>query len=133
MVMALQTIVSREVNPAHPSVVTVGRFEAGTAHNVIAGQATLEGSIRSQEQSVREGLHRSIERIARSIGQLHGTIVEVEITPGTPVVYNQPDFAGLARKAAEMVVGAEQIVKMEIAAWVARTLATTSNRCLDAT
>ncbi|MCR9293004.1 MAG: M20 family metallopeptidase [bacterium] len=115
MVMALQTIVSREVNPAHPSVVTVGRFEAGTAHDVIAGQARLEGSIRSQDQSVREALHRAIERIAKAIGQLHGTVVEVEITLGTPVVYNIPEYAALARSAAEMVVGRKGVVRMEIA------------------
>ena len=90
MVMALQTIVSREINPAHPSAVTVGRFDAGTAPNVIAGQATLEGSIRAQDQNVRESLQNSIERVATSLGQLHGAEVEVEISLGTPVVSNSP-------------------------------------------
>ena len=45
MVIALQTVVSREVNPAHPSVVTVGRFDAGTANNVIAGRAEVSASL----------------------------------------------------------------------------------------
>lgn len=115
MVMALQTIVSREVNPAHPSVVTVGRFDAGTAANVIAGHAHLEGSIRSQDQDVRESLHRSIKRIAESIGQLHGAAVEVKIDLGTPAVRNLPKYANLARQAAALAVGENEIVKMEIA------------------
>ena len=115
MVMALQTIVSREVNPAHPSVVTVGRFDAGTAANVIAGQAHLEGSIRSQDQFVRESLHRSIERMAKSIGQLHGANVEVGIDLGTPAVINPPACTEIARQAAAVAVGDERIVKMEIA------------------
>ena len=115
MVIALQTIVSREVNPAYPSVVTVGRFDAGTASNVIAGQARLEGSIRSQDQSVREGLHRAIERMARSIGQLHGAEVEVAIDLGTPAVINKPAVASLARQAGAIAVGEENVVKMEIA------------------
>jgi len=115
MVMALQTIVSREVNPAHPSVVTVGRFDAGTAANVIAGQAHLEGSIRAQEQEVREGLHRSIERMAKSIGQLHAAAVEVKIDLGTPAVRNPAAGADIARRAAAMVVGEDGVVTMEIA------------------
>ena len=79
LVMAIQTIVSREVNPAHPSVVTVGKFEAGTASNVIAAKARLEGTIRAQDHDVRMMLQNSIRRIASSIGQLHDAKVDVEI------------------------------------------------------
>ena len=56
MIMALQTIVSREVDPARPSVVSVGQFHAGTAPNVIAGQARLAGTVRAQDPSVRQQL-----------------------------------------------------------------------------
>ena len=115
MVMALQTIVSREVNPAHPSVVTVGRFDAGTASNVIAGRAQLEGSIRSQDQDVRESLHRSIQRMAKSIGQLHGAAVDVAIDLGTPSVFNLPECTAFARQAAARAVGEERVVVMETA------------------
>lgn len=115
MVMSLQTIVSREINPAHPSVVTVGRFDAGTAANVIASQAQLEGSIRAQDRDVRESLHRSIQRIARSIGQLHGAAVEVQIELGTPVVINRPRPTGIARRASALAVGDSKVVEMETA------------------
>ena len=115
MVMALQTIVSREVNPAHPSVVTVGRFDAGTASNVIAGRACLEGSIRAQDQRVRDDLHRSIERMAVSIGQLHGAEVEVIIDQGTPVVHNLPECTRVARNVARSVVGEKNVLHMETA------------------
>ena len=96
-------------------MVTVGRFDAGTAANVIAGQAHLEGSIRSQDQDVRESLHRSIERMATSLGQLHGANVEVTIDLGTPVVINPPACTAIARQAAAIVAGEEGIVKMETA------------------
>ena len=115
MVIALQTIVSREVNPAFPSVVTVGRFDAGTAANVIAGQAHLEGSIRAQDQHVRESLHRSIERMATSIGTLHGAAVQVEIDQGTPALVNRPECTGIAREAAVTAVGEKDVVKMKMA------------------
>ena len=115
LVSALQTIVSREVNPAHPSVVTVGRFDAGTAANVIAGQARLEGSIRSQDQDVRLSLHRSIERIAKSIGELHGAAVDVRIRLGTSPVINPPGPTRLARQAASDVIDPKNVLKMTTA------------------
>lgn len=109
MVMAIQTIVSREVDPAHPSVVSVGRFEAGTAGNVIAGEAVLEGTIRSQEPAVRAHLKASIRRIAESVGALHGAQVEVAIEEGSPPVINPPAMASLAREAAVAVVGEDGV------------------------
>ena len=109
LVTALQTIVSREVDPAYPSVVTIGTFNAGTASNVIAGNAILEGTIRSQHQKVREHLHASIRRISTSIGQLHGAKVEVEVHEGTPPVSNDPIPTRLAREAATQVVGRDAV------------------------
>ncbi len=112
LVTALQTIVSREINPAHPSVVSVGRFVAGSAPNVIAGSAELSGTIRSHEAAVREHLCRSIERIGRAVGELHAARVEVTIARGTPAVVNTPEMAELARGAARAVVGARGVVEL---------------------
>ena len=109
LVMAIQTIVSREVNPAHPSVVSIGRFDAGTAGNVIAGHALLEGSIRAQDPEVREDLHRSIRRIAESVGQLHDARIEVEIKKGTPPVINKTEVTALAQQAAVQTVGEQGV------------------------
>jgi hippurate hydrolase len=109
LVTALQTIVSREVDPARPSVVSVGRFEAGSAPNVIAGRAVLEGTIRSQDPTTRAHLSRSITRIAKAIGELHGAEVDVQIRHGTPALCNEPGPTALARRAAAEVVGAEHV------------------------
>lgn len=113
IVTALQTIVSREIDPAHPSIVTVGRFQAGSAANVIAGRAELEGTIRAQHSEVRSHLKRSIRRIAESIGQLHQADLEIEIRDGTPMVVNTPQATAWARKAAEEVVGEGQVRTLE--------------------
>ena len=112
MVMAIQTIVSREVNPAHPSVVTIGRFDAGTAANVIAGQAKLEGTIRAQDEPVRRHLMKSIRRIAESVGQLHGAHVEVVFREGSPSLWNRGPATRIARRAAERTVGASCVLEM---------------------
>jgi len=109
LVIAIQTIVSREVNPAHPSVVSIGRFDAGTAANVIAGSAVLEGSIRAQEPEVRRYLHDAIRRIAYSVGQLHDAEVKVKITKGVPPVINSPEMVALAQQAATAAVEASNV------------------------
>lgn len=115
LVIAIQTIVSREVNPAHPSVISVGRFDAGTASNVIAGHAVLEGSIRAQDPEVREELHKSLTRIAESVGQLHDADVSMEIHKGTPPVINSEEMAALAREAAGEVVGPQNVLRLSTA------------------
>jgi hippurate hydrolase len=115
LVMAIQTIVSREVNPAHPSVVSVGRFMAGTASNVIAGQAVLEGSIRAQEESVRRHLHQALRRVAESVGQLHGARITVNVELGTPPLLNPDGATRIARRAAREVVGDANVLRLEVA------------------
>jgi hippurate hydrolase len=115
MIMALQTIVSREIDPARPSVVSVGQFQAGTAPNVIAGQAKLSGTVRAQDASVRRQLLSSIRRIAESIAQLHGAKIHVTVTEGTPPLINPPDMADLARRAAVEAVGEVNVLPLKTA------------------
>lgn len=115
MIMALQTIVSREIDPARPSVVSVGQFHAGTAPNVIAGQAKLEGTVRAQDPAVRQQLLNSVRRIAESIAQLHGAKIHVAVTEGTPPLINQPESANMARRAAIEAVGEANVLPLKTA------------------
>jgi hippurate hydrolase len=115
MVMALQTIVSREIDPARPSVVSVGLFQAGTAPNVIAGRAVLEGTVRAQDHEVRQQLSASIKRIAESIAQLHGAKITIAIRHGTPPLVNTADMASLAREAARQAVGEANVAALKVA------------------
>ncbi len=109
LVSALQAVVSREINPAQPAVITVGRFHAGRAANVIAETAILEGIIRTQEAEVRGHLLEAIRRLAQSIGQGYGVETTVEFTAGPPAMIMEPEMSGLAKAAARNVVGAEGI------------------------
>jgi hippurate hydrolase len=115
LVTALQTIVSREVDPAHPSVVSVGAFHAGTAANVIAGRARLEGTIRAQEHEVRAQLRQAVIRVSKAIGELHGADVQVELQDGVPPVINTPEMVDLAREAAIAVVGEDAVTTLRSA------------------
>jgi len=109
LVTALQSIVSREVDPAHPSVLSVGRFVAGDAPNVIAAKARLEGTIRAQDATVRAQLRRAVQRVADAVAAVHGAQAEVTFREGTPALHNDPEMTALAREAAVEVVGAERV------------------------
>jgi len=113
LITAVQTLVSREVNPLHPSVVTIGSVHAGSAPNVIAEEAILAGSIRTTTEEIREHIHRGLRRMADAIGELHNAEVSVVIDEGYPPVINDPGATGLARTAAGLVVGPQGLVKME--------------------
>lgn len=113
LITALQTLVSREVDPLHPSVVTIGSVHAGTAPNVIAGSARLEGSIRTTVPEVRDHIHHGIRRMARACADLHNARLDVRIDPGYPPVVNTFRESELARRAAAGVVGERSMVRPE--------------------
>jgi len=99
IVGALQTLVSREVDPQQPAVVTVGSFRAGSKHNIISDQAQLLLTVRSYTDEVREQLLSGIERIARAEGLVAGLPEELmpEVTRRnefTPAVYNTLELTG---------------------------------------
>ncbi|WP_457756121.1 M20 metallopeptidase family protein [Thermodesulfatator indicus] len=111
LVVNIQTIISREVNPAYPCVITVGKFEGGTAHNVIAERAYLEGTIRSTHPDVRKRIIDGLKRIARGVGDLHRAHVKLKIKEGYPPVINSPEETNIAREAAKLVVGSVGVLK----------------------
>jgi hippurate hydrolase len=113
LITALQTLVSREIDPVHPSVVTIGRVEAGTAPNVIAETAHLEGSIRTTRADVRDQLHDGIRRMARAFGELHNASLDVSIDMGYPPVVNSRREAELAFRAARDVVGDAGLMQLD--------------------
>ena len=113
LIVALQTLVSREVNPLHPSVVTIGRVDAGSAPNVIAETAVLEGSIRTTLPEVRRHLHDGLRRMARALGELHQAELEVSIEEGYPPVVNTAPEARLAYRAAARCVGERGLMQLD--------------------
>jgi len=113
LITALQTLVSREIDPVHPSVVTIGTVQAGSAANVIAETARLEGTVRTTLPAVRDHLDRGIRRIARSIGELHNAKVETRISAGYPPVVNTARETRAAYRAAKAVVGESGLMAMD--------------------
>ncbi|MBW1881873.1 MAG: amidohydrolase, partial [Deltaproteobacteria bacterium] len=93
----------------------MGAFHAGTAPNVIAGRARLEGTIRAQHPQIRTQLKKALIRVARAIGDLHGADVRVDMVEGVPPVINTPEMANLARNAVIAVVGEEAVTTLRSA------------------
>ena len=110
IVMSLQTIVSRETNPAHPLIVSVGRIEGGSIPNAIADTAKMLGTIRSTEEKVREQVIAGIKRMGSAAGVLHDAHVEVKITGGYPSVVNEKKTTGLAKKALTSLLGENAVI-----------------------
>ncbi|GLC24957.1 M20 metallopeptidase family protein [Roseisolibacter agri] len=114
LVTALQTIVSRRVNPAIPAVVTVATLQAGTAPNVIAERATMSGTLRAVDPATRTLLASEVRRIADGIAAAHGLTANVRIDLGPPPIVNPERPAAWARTAAESLLGADAIVPLGI-------------------
>ena len=104
-VTQLQSIVSRNVKPTDAAVVTVGRFSAGNAANVIPETAVLEGSIRALSPEVRAAVVHRIGELAASLQTAFGVIVRFAVHPGAPVLLNDPKTAALLLSAAQAVLG----------------------------
>ncbi|MGX2040436.1 M20 metallopeptidase family protein [Methylocaldum sp. MU1018] len=113
LIVAMQTLVSREVNPVYPSVITIGQISAGSAPNVIAETAILRGSIRTTLPDVRKHIVEGLGRMAKGIGDLHNARVEVIVDEGYPPVVNTPAESDIARRAAAKIVGERGLASME--------------------
>ena len=118
IVTALQTLVSREVSPLDPAVVTVGAFNAGAKHNIISDEAHLQLTVRSYTDEVRARLLDGIQRIARgeaaSAGLPEDLYPRVEIEEDyTPATYNDPALAERLARTFRNRFGAEQVVEVD--------------------
>jgi len=112
IVMALQSIVARNINPTDTGVVSVGTFQSGNAANVISGEARLTGTVRSFVPEVRTLLFRRIEEIAKGICQAHGATCAVDARLGCPATINSAAGAALMQQVANSVVGPNQVAQI---------------------
>ena len=109
IVMALQSIVARNIDPLHTAVITVGAFNAGTANNVIPQTATLKLSVRALDHEVRATLERRIHELVQAQAQSFGVRAQVDYQRGYPVLVNTANETAFARAVALELAGAEQV------------------------
>jgi amidohydrolase len=94
LVLDLQTIISREIRPIEPAVITVGAVNGGTKHNIIPDECKLQITVRSYSEKVRHQLWHAIRRKAKAAAESSGAPEpEVNISEGTPSLYNDPELS----------------------------------------
>jgi len=112
VVTALQTIVSREVDPVEPAVLTVGEIGAGTAFNVIPDRAHLGGTVRTLNADLRQNMPRRMEELARGIAKGMRGDIDLAYTFSYPVTVNNEAAANLALDVAEDLFGGESVLEL---------------------
>ena len=111
IVMGLQSIVARNVDPQHMAIITVGAFQAGVANNVIPQTATLRLSVRSLDRDVRVLLEQRITELVHAQAQSYGVTADIDYQRGYPVLVNHPAETEFARTVAEELVGPARVLR----------------------
>ncbi|HZW98622.1 MAG TPA: M20 family metallopeptidase [Trueperaceae bacterium] len=111
VVTALQTLVSRETEPADQSVVSITSFHAGTAYNIIPDQVELKGTLRTFDAGTRERLAARVLEVADTVCRAYRAKLESEWFDGTPAVVNDAGSVERLRRVAAGVVGEENVVE----------------------
>jgi amidohydrolase len=113
VVTSLQTVVSRNVSPLDSAVVTVGKFFAGTAFNVIADMATLRGTVRTFNKETHAQIPQMFERVVRGVCEAMGATYRLDYKRQTPPLVNSEEMCELVADCAAEVVGRDNCIRDE--------------------
>jgi amidohydrolase len=110
VVNALQRIVSRQMDPLEPTVVTIGTFHAGTAFNIIPPEAEMSGTTRTFNPDIWNSWEARIAKVVRGVCDSMGCDFELKFSKGYPVTINDAPMAEIVRGCAAKVVGEDRVV-----------------------
>lgn len=114
VVVGLQSIISRNRKPDMPSVLSIGKFIANGATNVLPDKVHLEGTFRSFDEEWRVKAHQLIERFIHQTAEAYGAKAEVDVRKGYPFVYNNPELTEKARARAVDYLGEANVVDLDL-------------------
>jgi amidohydrolase len=112
-VASVQKVVSRQIDPMEPAVVTIGAIHGGTTHNVIPSVVTLLGTVRAFDHGVREKMAERIERVLRGVCEASGASYTFDYLWRYPVTSNDAEQTRYVRALAERIVRADACVTSE--------------------
>ncbi|MFN2340297.1 MAG: M20 family metallopeptidase [Halanaerobium sp.] len=113
IISALQTIVSRRIDPLDSAVISVCNFEAGSTHNVIPDEAVLKATVRSLKSEVRKELAADIKKVIENICEIYGADYELNYIFGYPPVVNDSKITKILAGAAAKVLGEDRVHEKE--------------------
>lgn len=111
--LAIHALGRQFVNPLHTAVLSVGELKAGSAPNIIAGGATLRGTVRAMNLQDREPLHEALRKTVSAAAALHGCQAETKLALGAPPVRNDEELSRLVCEHAADVLGQDQVHWLE--------------------
>lgn len=114
MVIALQTMVTRQFDPFDPVVITVGTFHAGTMPNIIPEAASFEATVRTLSPHHLEAVEQASVRLCEQIATAHGCSADVHFQPGYPLTVNDADKTTFALQVASDLVGPERVQHLAV-------------------
>ena len=109
IVLALQTVVSRSVDPRETAVVTIGKLLAGTKSNILPTTALLEGTVRTFDMNLTKAIEQRIGSLAKHIAEAHGAGIEYHFVYNYPATINAEGPTALVRDVAYGLVGKERV------------------------
>ncbi len=111
VIQALQTIRSRRIDPVEPLVLTIGSIHGGNRYNIIADEVTMEGTLRTHNEAVREKAMTLIRQIATEVAAANEAKADVQWNPHSyPVTYNPPDLVEKVLPSLRLTLGPENVV-----------------------
>jgi amidohydrolase len=113
MITDIQTILAKNIDPLHPAILVVGKFEGGTKANIIANTAKFDISMRYFNPQSRKHIHDAIGNHIASISRAYGVEFEIEIAPGPPSLINNDHIASIARESVGKLMGIDAFAEIE--------------------
>lgn len=113
VVVGLQSLASRMIDPTEPFVLTIGKIRGGDASNVVAGRVELEGTVRTLNSQTRDAVEKKIYTIAAGICDAYGAGLELQYTRGYPLLENHKEMVELVRQALENEGMGDNIISLE--------------------
>lgn len=129
IILALQTLVTRRLDPIHSAVLSVCQIKAGSAHNIIPDCAELVGTVRTLMPQDQDLLEQAIGEMATSIAAAHGCTVEYEYARGVPATITDPTMTSLAESALVEALGRDKISPREAVSMGAEDFSYFLQRC----
>lgn len=113
VVNVIQTIVSREISPTNPSVITIGYINGGTAQNIIPDEVKIGGIIRTMKSEDREFVKKRLVEVACGVANSMRAEAEVKIEESYPCLYNDDTMYSFMKEEAEKLIGSENVIDLD--------------------
>ncbi|APC09181.1 M20 family metallopeptidase [Neomoorella thermoacetica] len=111
-VLALQTIISRHLDPVQPAVLTVGTIKGGEKENIVAGEVTLTGTTRALNNVMRQQLEKDMRQVLAGVAAASGTEIDLDYLWGYPPLVNNAGLTELFRRVAGEILGPDKVMEL---------------------